>query len=365
MTQTIRITSALAIVSALLCLTLTSCNDDDDDTIDQPDKYNFKNVDYSGQTARIQLLDELSGKIAKIEENQSVNDISTSEGELRDIFENNGVISADKSLAEKTYNEGNAASDVWQKDTFEQFFTDLTNPSANDTIVDGRFFTSDGVELHQYVEKGLMGAVFYWQATSVYLQNLDEDDNEAPNNSTASEREHHFDEAFGYLGVPKNFLTNSADEVDGEYETSAWFWGSYILSRNDVLNIREPLFNAFLKGRTAIENGNSDKREEAVDKIKTLWEELVAANVVHYINSTLEDMSNNDKYSKWHHWAEAKVFHMCLRYNVDKKISNNDWDYIDTRLKQTPKNITQTELQEANSRLQQVFGFTDSEMTNL
>lgn len=362
-----KLTRLSIILFLLTGLMLTSCNKDDDDSIDQPDEYRFdNNVDYSSQTARIKLLHELSGKVGQIEDNPSTDKVGTSESELRNIYENNGAISESESLAEKTFNENGPGSSIWQKADFQQFFTDATPPySTGDTITNGRLFKANGVEPQQYIEKGLMGAVFYWQATSVHLNNLGQKSNEAPNNATASPRARSFDKAFGYLGVPQDFLNNDNDEVDGDYTGSSWFWGHYIRSRNSVLEIKEPLFNAFLKGRTAIVNGNSDKRKEAVKKIKTLWEELVAANVVHYINSTLSDMENNNKFSKWHVWAEAKAFHICLAYNDDKSISDSDWQDINNLIGSSPKTVSKSDLEQANTKLQQVFNFSDSEMSNL
>ncbi|PSR05157.1 MAG: hypothetical protein BRD50_01680 [Bacteroidetes bacterium SW_11_45_7] len=188
---------------------------------------------------------------------------------------------------------------------------------------------------------------------------------ESSNNSTASPRAKSFDKAFGYLGVPQDFLNNDADEVDGQYETSSWFWGHYIRSREGVIDVKKPLFNAFLKGRTAIVNGNSEKRKEAVDEIKTQWEKLIAANVVHYINSTLTDMESDDKFSKWHHWSEAKAFHTCLAYNDDKSISDSDWQDINNLLGSSPKQVKQSDLEDANQKLKQVFNFSNSQMSNL
>lgn len=336
--------------------------------IDAPEEYNFDNVSYSGQTSRIELLSKLSSELSKAGDGQVVK-----EQDLIDIFENNGVISADKNLAGKVFSE--------DKQKFYDYFTEVENLTSSsgggDTIIDGRFYNPDGVEIKQMVEKGLMGAVLYYQATSVYLEtdkmNVDNTEVEPGKGTTM---EHHFDEAFGYLGVPKDFKTNNADKVKGDYTGSAWFWGHYILSHDDAVPLRNDLFDAFVGGRTSIVNnrsaGDSEfasdhlfMRDKMIEVIKEKWELLVAANVVHYINSTISDIENNKTGDKWHHWSEAKAFHACFKYNVDKSISDADWTYIDGLLKESPKNITKSDLEDANMKLQSIFNFSNSEMLNL
>lgn len=341
---------------------LSSCEDEEEDppkpgpdydTLNQftvPDTYKWDDVDYSGQTARIELLNKLSSEITKAGDDKAVN-----EQDLIDIYENNGIINADKDLAGKTFPE--------DKNRFYDWFAKLDSLTNNNggQIIDGRFFTDEGVEISQMVEKGLMGASFYWQGTSDYLQDLDADPNQNPQEGEeATTREHHFDEAFGYMGLPKDFLSNDKDEVEGEYVNSSWFWGHYLRSRNPELDNKEKLFNAFLKGRAAITQQRPGKRREAVSTIKKEWELLVASNVAHYINSTLSDIANNDKGSKWHHWSEAKAFHLGLKYNADKKISQEDWDYIDDKLGESPKNVSESDLEDANNRLDQAYDFPTS-----
>ena len=102
----------------------------------------------------------------------------------------------------------------------------------------------DGLDHAQLIEKGLMGACLYYQATSVYFgddrMNVD---NEMVEVGEGTEMEHHWDEAFGYFGVPKDFPTST----DGLF-----FWGSYSNQRNGILESNQKLMDAFLKGRAAI-----------------------------------------------------------------------------------------------------------------
>lgn len=349
------------ILAAFLMVgTITACDEDEDDNgspnngnnngndeLQVPDTYKWDDANYSGQTARIKLLDKLSQEVGKADKGESVK-----EQDLIDIYENNGVISADKTLSGKTFPDDKQQFYDW----FEEIANLTNQEGTGDTIIDGRYYNPDGVEIQQMVEKGLMGASFYWQGTSDYLNELGNDPNQNPQEGDeATTREHHFDEAFGYMGLPKDFLSNDKDE--GDYVNSSWFWGHYLRSRNPELDNKEKLFNAFLKGRAAITQQKPEKRKEAVETIKKEWELLVASNVAHYINSTLSDIDNNAMGDKWHHWSEAKAFHMGLQYNLDKTISQDDWEYIDNKLGESPKNVSKSDLEDANGRLDQVYDF--------
>lgn len=319
-----------------------------------PDTYNFENVSYSGQTTRLQLLNALVGAI-----DNASNSNHVTEQELIDLFENtNGLFSSTKDLASKTYTA--------DKQLFYDWFSLLDSISSTGTgqEIDGRYYTADGIEIKQMVEKGLMGAVFYFQATSFYLENLASDDNTSVTDGKGTDMEHHFDEAFGYFGIPIDFSTN--DAVKGDFTTSSWYWGKYCIDRNDQLNNRDSIFKAFRTGRAAISAQENDTRDTQVSKIRTEWELLVAANVVHYINSVKADITASNTGDKYHHWSEGKAFLMCLKYNVAKKISDSQWTNIDNAFGEKPDAVQSTsDFDSALQTLQDIYGFTNSQMLNL
>ncbi|MFB6305422.1 MAG: DUF4856 domain-containing protein [Flavobacteriales bacterium] len=252
-------TLCLAILSGVL---FVSCNDDDDNNnnddtkseeISVPDTYEFENVKYSGQTYRIELLDKLVKEVGKAADGNHVK-----EQDLIDIYENNGVLgSTDKNLSGKVYSN----DDQWFRDLFHEI--DTLSKDNEGIIKDGKFFSPDGREFTQLIEKGLMGGVLYYQAMSIYLHDLELDDNTNVTDGEGTEQEHHFDEAFGYFGVPVDYASNTKTE-GSDYTNSSWFWGKYAIKRNDVLKNRMDIFNAFLEGRTAISNENGSTRDSAV-----------------------------------------------------------------------------------------------------
>ncbi len=334
-----------------------SCNYEDNDGDDQmsvPSTYNFDNVDYSGQSARIELLDRLSKKIGEAEGGSQV-----TEQELLDIYRNNGVLSGtSKKLSNKTY-PGDTS-------IFLNWFQDVeTYSGTNDNVIDGYFVNDDSVELKQVIEKGLMGASFYWQATDHYLEELGLDDNEDVEEGKGTDRAHHFDEGFGYFGAPKDFSASSPAEVGNSYTGEAWFWGKYCISTNGALDNLNTIFDAFLEGRTAIVNGESSKRESAVNTIEREWERICAGTLVHYLKSTKSDIKNGDVPAMIHHWSEAYGFHLSLQYNTDRIISMNEWNQIGDKLGEKPNATDVQKIDDALDQLKNIYGFTNGEMANL
>lgn len=341
---------------------LQSCDDDGGngnndpkpaDSLELPETYQWKDAKYGDQTATIKLLAELSSAVGKAGNGKSV-----SESNLKKIFNNNGsVVSADVSLADQI-----PQNDISKFEGYFEKMDNLTNdPNANDTIIGGRYFFPNGVEPQQLIEKGLMGASLYYQATSKKLTNLPSKTNENPQKGDKpTAREKQFDEAFGYLGVPTDLPkipSGKRDEIDGKFKTSSWFWGHYLRSRNSELKNKSTLFNAFLKGRKAITQQLPGKRKEAVNTIYKEWEKLIASNVAHYVNSTISDIQNNAVGSKWHHWSEAKAFTMCLKYSPQKTISTSQINTIMSKLGDSPKNITTEELESINQKLNGIYDF--------
>ncbi len=325
-----------------------------DDKMSVPSTYNFDNVDYSGQTARIELLHKLAQKIGEAENGNNV-----TQQECLDIYRNNGILSnTSKKLSNKTYPGDTSMFINW----FQQVET-YSGQSSN--VIGGYFVNDDSVELQQVVEKGLMGACFYWQATDKYLEDLDLDDNQNVQQGQGTERAHHFDEAFGYFGAPTDFSASSPAEVGNSYTDEAWFWGKYCIEADPALDNLNTIFDAFLEGRTAIVNEESSKREDAVNTIEEEWERICAATLVHYIKSTKSDIQNNDVPAMIHHWSEAYGFHLSLKYNTDRIISMSEWNDLGNKLGNKPNATDVQSLDDALNQLQSIYGFTNGEMQNL
>ena len=111
-------------------------------------------------------------------------------------------------------------------------------------------YTDDnGVDLTQMINKVLIGAVPYYQATRVYLGGLLEDENGSPvEGKSYTEMEHHWDEAFGYFGAARDYSRYSDDQTSpAELATTPstpMETDKLTLNRNTILVCRGTLVSA-------------------------------------------------------------------------------------------------------------------------
>lgn len=345
----------LALATASL-ISFTACDDSNDPTPtpDVPSNYTFENVDYSGQTARIQMLGLLESTI------KAANDGTTkvTAAELQSIYQNTSgdLFGSSKDLRSKTY-----SATVPSILDYFNMVEDLSGSAEN--IHGGRLISPEGVEPVQMIGKGLMGAVLYWQANNVYLADGKMNvDNTEVTEGKGTAMQHHWDEAFGYFGAPVDYLT-ATDAAD-----NSKYWAHYANKMAPAVDVREALFTAFIEGRAAIDRNDLEARDAAIETIRTNWDKLVASCAVHYINSSLSDISNNDMPALYHHWSEAKAFaeSLNMNYNPSTALSSDNYTQLMSLLGATPQaESLQQNLRDANVLLQQAYGFSNAEMQNL
>lgn len=290
---------------------------------DIPDTYDFDNVTYSGQTDRLGMLYELQAEIKKAAvENKQLN-----REQLLAMYTNDpsqagwqGSYDESKQLKSKTFSA--------YQDLFSAVLSDAAAKSQNlqsasegqagvisNTAGDKKYYVNEnGLEYAQIVAKGLMGALLYYQSTGWYLGDEKMNvDNEEITPGKGTSMEHHWDEAFGYWGVPKDFPGNT----DGLY-----FWGSYTKGRSGHLGISQPLMNEFIKGRAAISAGDLDTRDEARKEIKRLWEQVAASSAIHYMNGSSQDFE--DTGARLHQLSEGVGFIFSLLFNDQRSLNEQE-----------------------------------------
>ena len=407
-----------------------ACSSDDDSTgsgtvVDSaPDVYEFYDVDgnstvvYSGQVVRNVLITDikalanstdaslLEGMYTNSEANQSraitsLSDQSTVQTTYGDISGSNlngkiAKVADDYGVADETvygYNmEPDALMSTW--------FSAAASGSYN----------SDGLDIGQMIQKGLMGMVSYYQGTSKYLGVVLEQDNSGPDGDNYyTKMEHYWDESFGYFGASADYLSRT----DAEIKASTYFDtdndGSIdFLSENctgisinaakrddgssNYYDFTGTIMSAYLEGRYLISTGGSEsdiiaQREIIVNN----WEMLLAANTIHYINDTMGDIGDGSgwevtwdasctstetkcsNYSK--HYSEMRAFAMGLQYNRYKLISDSDLNQVYDLMRVAPEFPETTgdlsgmlsymaDLQVARDILEAAYGFDSSVVAN-
>lgn len=353
-----------------------SCKKDEptpeSNTPKQPSTYSFENVSYSGQTDRLDMLAELTAEMKKPNSG-----IPANEQAMLNMFANQNSPFADgalntstKQLKNKCYDGGGVAMTT---STFEYYISRLATLSASSSATwapgtagiatsgsKAYFFDENGVEYTQLVEKGLMGAVFYYQISETYTREGKIGD--AVNNTDVTvgkgtDMEHHWDEAFGYFGAPVDLTeANYADQ-------SLRFHAKYAAKGSDVgLETVGNVMYQFIKGRYSISNKNYEDRDAAATQLRKEYEMILVTTAIHYINGSIANFS--DDAIRNHEISEAYAFIASLHYNSDKLISNTDLAAVEDLFRvdmggqMIPNflNISVSKLNQAKNKLSEVYG---------
>ena len=323
-----------------------------------PDTYDIEGVfapgAYSGQIRRLAQLTQIKNELR---EQPITWDIVTAFGDatymnFTDLASNETVTnSLEYKTDELSYDEGftSVADDFKKLGELLVTASSNTEVAANGTAgyLDGRHFSDNGLEYAQIFEKGLYGAVFYDQMADDYLRDSQAGPDNANGNNQAvgysasngTDRQHRWDEAFGYFGADPATYPNTANTSNGDGE----FIANYTFDRSDEteaafgVNLAEKAMEAFITGRAALKAGEgltADAETEYEDVFnaaradaKLYVEAGIAATAFHYLNSTIEDVEQVNlnvagaEADKLHHLSEALAFIYCLSFNSEGKIS--------------------------------------------
>ncbi|MCB0564070.1 MAG: DUF4856 domain-containing protein, partial [Phaeodactylibacter sp.] len=309
----------IGLLAVIGSLGISSCNQEDD-TLTIPDSYNFENVNYDGQAQRLAMLFEIENYL----KTANSSGVTLDAQRLKAMYANDagyagwqGAYDTSKQLKGKTFE--------FHQQLFEQLLEAAAQASTSTSpggpgqagIVwsqdsSKQYLLSErGLDLAELIEKGLMGACFYYQATAVYLSDEKMNvDNVTADPEEGTAMEHHWDEAFGYYGVPRNFPAVS---------DPLFFWGVYSNRRDVLLSCNQKMMDAFLKGRAAISANNLKIRDEAIAELRINWELISGATAISYINVALREF--DDMALRAHALSEAIGFTYALQFNPERSFS--------------------------------------------
>ena len=323
----------LLIAPLIILLSHSACQKTDGQNYTIPTTYNFDNVNYSGQTQRLEMLEELAvyTKSANTAGSNQLSAIAMINMYTNSNapFSNSDLNTSPKQLKDKTF--------VAIQDEFESYMTaqETASLSTNQVAMENQagiatsndgsqsfLFNENGLELALIIEKGLASACFYYQSTAVYLGETKMNvDNKAVTAGKGTNMEHHWDEAFGYFGAPIDFPSNI---------NNLEFWAKYSNKVNSILGCNSKIMNALLKGRAAIFAEDYDARDAARETIKVEWEVILAAVAISYLNDAKNN--SNDAALCYHYLTEGYAFIMGLKYGASKTIADSDINNILTTL---------------------------------
>ncbi|MGB0166411.1 MAG: DUF4856 domain-containing protein, partial [Luteibaculum sp.] len=161
-------------------------------------------------------------------------------------------------------------------------------------------------------------SVFYYRAVEEYLGQglLADDNNNLVDGKNYTQMEHHYDEAFGYIGIAPDLSNADTDPKD---QTRVNFWGEYIVKRHiaddsyPMVGVNELILDAFIKGRHAIVEKNYEERDAAIKTIAELMERVCANNALGYLEDAKGD---TDTAARLHHLSEAIGFLISMNAHL-------------------------------------------------
>lgn len=293
-----------------------------------PTTYSFENVNYDGQYQRIEMLKEFISYAKSAA--TDVGSVSLSEANLLNMYQNLNAPFSNNSLNETSVQLKNKTKPELRED-IEACIEALAASSQNinraasvgfagimtdATTGDRYLFNENGVELAEILDKLIVSAVFYYQITVVYLgENKMNTDNKGAVEDRGTNMEHHWDEAFGYFGVSKDFPSNI---------TALDFLGYYSNKTNSVLGYNSRIMNSFLQGRAAISAKDYPTRDLAREDLKTTFEVLMAATSISYLNDAKANTASLPNY--YHYLSKAYATIMGLKHGASQTLSDTEID---------------------------------------
>lgn len=284
-------------------------------------------VDFSGQTARINQLEELTNYMktantsgVTVSADQLKEMFSNADGSGSSFFSTNASVPG-KQLKDKCFLPNVGFYETWMEDL--ETASQSTVPGENGvagvvvSINDPSkqyLFDENGFEHIQLIEKGLFGDVLYYQACDYYLQGvIDEifDNINLVEGKNYKEMEHKFDEAFGYFGAPIDFPnSSSANRVHAKY----------CEGRNAALETNT-IMDDFKSARQAISTSTAiDQNVFApIEDIKLKWHRVIAGTVIYYLK--VAKLNMDDPAIKNHVLSEAYAFLGNLIHNSGYNLS--------------------------------------------
>jgi hypothetical protein len=325
-----------------------------------PTTYNFANADFTSSTQRIEMLGELTTYIRSTHTTTQSTQPTLSAAKMKNMYENMSspftsatLNSSTVQLKNKTVESFKALLDANFDDAVPASAAAALNPTATTASsgTAGKLKTSarailvdaNGFEYKEFVEKGIMGAVFYSQATTILKGIADLDNTTQVNGATAQERA--WDEAFGYFGVPVAFPTNTVGLKN---------WGSYCNSVNVAINSNATIMNAFLKGRAAISAKDNAGRDEARNVVIATWEKVAAAKCISYLKGAKTNIQ--DIATLHHNLSEGWGFVNGFKFNPSRTISDADIAILLNYFGTNFYNLDPSNLDLAITKLETVFG---------
>jgi hypothetical protein len=322
-------------------LFIISCDSDDEEIaieITVPANYEFlrdgvSTVSFSGQTTRLNQVDEIYGALNSNTYNETQLDEMFADGAG---FTDSALNGTGKNVRGKT-SAGCAAGSSATQAQFDAQIADFANnvvPAwSNDASagIAGKLtdatrsihVNAKGHEIDQTFVKGLIGGMTLDQIVNNYLQSCQlesgsrKDDNTngvLSSGKNYTDMEHKWDEAFGYLyGQEEDAKRADLGSAPNGKGTTL---NKYFKKVNDSNQpgIAEIVYNAFKKGRAAIVAGDYQVRDAQANIIQIHLSKVIGYKAVDYLNGYMSKMAAGNTADAFHALSEGYGFIMSLQF---------------------------------------------------
>lgn len=367
--RAVRLLKVLALPSMIA---FASCETTSEPPQDTPAVYEFTNVNYTGQSVRILLTDTLMTIIKGLDDNGAQ---PATKSQLEAIYDNSAGLFTDIATNKKLSDKISGAVTPTLAADIRGWFDTLEVRSARFAGSAEAVTTDQGLYLPEFIEKGIMGSVFYAQAINYLVNEVPIADNATEKPGEGTKMQHNWDEAFGYFGAARKYLSFTSDEIsknpshkdvnqDGKIDKLTernWYFARYAGSRDKGFNVftsaqtkyAETIFKAFIDGRAAINAKDRAKREAATTVILDTWDKIIASSAIKYavdVQTRLATGYNGP-------WAELKMFVDMTQYNPTNKLGAAGYAELKSLIGETPAGMTAEKLTQIINKIKTAYGF--------
>ncbi|MCD6013078.1 MAG: hypothetical protein K0Q79_2940 [Flavipsychrobacter sp.] len=358
--------SAIAVLS--IAALASSCKKKKDDTIPVytiPSTYTYDNVEYTEASGRVSQWAGLTSYLGKSTSRKlsqdTANNLWNNANSPFTSETTTNLPFSTSALNAQTFNVSSKTSDAG---TFKQYIDSMVEVSKSYTVtatpgkagkVGSRIVNHAGLEYNQVVAKGLMGALQMAQVI-VYLDKSTTADNNTVTAGSGTAMAHNWDLAFGFVGIPTDY--DSSKSYASTEANRPLAIGGYFKERGRYIMAGGTIYEAFRKGRAAINNKDYKRRDSCIATIKLTLEKTLAASAYEYMKLSY---GSTDLATRFHALSEGYGFILALKYRQSgSPLTSANYttllDLIKTNFYELVSDASNTKVKQAQTILTNAYG---------
>jgi hypothetical protein len=362
----------LLLTSVLALSFLNSCKKDDDSKVKTPLSIP---AEYDGSTftantsTQIALISQLSALTAEAQRGRNASNTVTKTA-LENLFTvGTPALSAEITAYFKSKLEGsNGWFDKLAKASSNTWIPATPDSAATGGVYGGYLFDAFGVEPEQLIEKAQFNATLYNHATKLMSGTITLET---------------VDQLVAIFGAKPAFANSGSNNVDAAIRDRAMANYGARRDKNDGNGMYAQSKKAFITLQAAVKAGSeyNTERDKALKDIQLLWEKINAATVINYCHSPISALSNTNPTEsqiggalhaigegigfisgfktinpQFRIITDAQIDEILVLFNAPANGTASTYKFATDAANELPK------LQQAITKLQQIYGFSAQEI---